>query len=258
MKKVLGMTVYYEDGTVDINDAANFIAQAQEKLDRIKREVKPEYQEKEIEALRERVKFVVKDWAEKTAAQKAEIKNQLEAIQAENAKTNKRNRTLTHEEVSVLAYQANILKSKFNMVASSEQYQDFIRDLKESPEQVRQAFIDNVADILGTGSQYGFELERNDINEIVKEMELTFLSEEQRTAAEERAAKTKELEMQLFEIAMKEDARQKQLQDLKRKLVWNEYEVKEYDPLADKVEKETGPGTLYHAQMMAAQMAKTE
>lgn len=144
-------------------DTVEFIEEVKNELNNIKKEFKPQHQEDKIAKLQKDFNLVMKDWGDKSKAQLSELNQKLQKLEKEAEAFNKNTRNVTAEEVSVLAYEANRLKSKWKLISSPDQYEGFMQDLLESPEQVRQAFLDNAVDILTTENGYGYKFYVNEV-----------------------------------------------------------------------------------------------
>ncbi|MFJ7953969.1 hypothetical protein ACIQZG_20930 [Lysinibacillus sp. NPDC096418] len=216
-KKVAGNTIVWDDGLVNIGDAHSFIEDAKVELNRVKKEVVREHQVKHIQELSNQVKMVVADWDKQLEAQTAEAKAQLKVIQEEEDAERKGVRNLLADEVSVLAYQANILRSKMTLVTSQFEFKIFIDELLGAPEQVRQAFLDNATDIV---RMYDPKIEIAEIKSIMQRVSLSLLSENEKIIASERNERKRAAENHIISVGVKELALKKSIQNLVTNIDW--------------------------------------
>lgn len=195
-KIVAGRKVVWDDGLVDYTQAGDFSKTINQEINRIKKEVTSEHRPKYLSDLKKLADQNIAYWKEQLNKRKSEAQQHIDLLKKEASKLRKKDRNLTAEEVSVLTYHANILKSKVALLSSDSEFKEFLEEIAEAPEQVRRAFLDNAPSILESfgGSEDDKKISIHETKNIINNIEKSFMSEEELQAEGELNAKIKEYE----------------------------------------------------------------
>ncbi|MBY0124494.1 hypothetical protein [Bacillus sp. S/N-304-OC-R1] len=216
----LGRKVIWDDGLFDITQSQEFYKVVMDGIEYINNVIAEEHRTEHFKNLQEVVERNTKYWMEQMNKTKVEAQQQIDAHKQEISNINKKyTRDLTADEVGVLSYQANKLKSKISLLSSPHELPAFLDELMESSYQVKKAFLDNAPDILKTADE---KISIDDIKSIMKKFERSLMSDADVQAVDEINLKVKNLEYEKNSGIGKRLAIEKTINDLKSKVSWEQ------------------------------------
>lgn len=221
----LGKKIVWEDGLVDHTKANEFSTAVFNQLEKIKKEISSNHRGKYIQDLKELKDRNINHWTENLNEKKSAAQKHIDELKEQASKLRKKERNLTAEEVSVLSYHANMLKSKVALLSSDKEFHVFTQELLETPEQVRQAFLDNAPSILSvfggnTAEQSSNKIGPVEIKGIMNSVERSLMSDEELQMENEFNSKIKEYEQVKNGVVASEIALSHTINNLNNKIDW--------------------------------------
>ncbi|MED3553995.1 hypothetical protein [Cytobacillus praedii] len=221
-KIVAGRKIVWDDGLFDYTQAGEFSTGVNLEISRIKKEVTRGHQSKYLSDLKQLTDKNIKHWKEQLTNKKSEAQQHIDLLKQQASRIRKKDRNLTADEVSILTYHTNILKSKIALLSSDIEFQAFTKELLEAPEQVRQAFIDNAPSILSNykGDKDESKISNFETKNIMNSIEKSLLSQEELEAENELNSKIKEFEQIKNGAVVSEISLNHTINGLNSKLSW--------------------------------------